>query len=189
MTALNISVAHSLDDAEEPAALGKCNATSTDLDFYAALDEWVGCRFQNVTIPPNATIDTCIIRFTAKTARGGVTCHRQDIACEDHDDAPAFVHDAVDNIPNRTRTTAQTIDWTPIGVIPDATIDTDDFTASLQEVIDRPGWASGQAIVVIFKGSGPETNFLDAHSYDHGSAYPQIRITYTPAVAGYALIF
>ena len=184
MTALNVFVAQSVDDAEEFSGTGLCVTGDGDLDFYGGIDEWIGCRFQNITIPAGSTIDTCIIRFTSAQDRSGTTPYLQDIACEDIDDAPVFVDAQANNIANRTRTTAKVIDWQPAGVVLDATFDTADFKASLQEVIDRGGWASGQDVVVIFVGAGAGDNRCEGWAFDHGSNFPQLRVTYTAAGGG-----
>jgi len=185
MADLNISVAAGSDDAEETSAPSVPNLTSSDLDFYNGTVEYVGIRFLNVTIPAGSTIDTVIIRGTAKTTRSG-SGHTQTIYCEDIDDAPTFTA-ANGNISSRTKTTASA-SWTPGAVTANNTYDTVDFTAVLQEVIDRGGWASGQDVAVIFVGSTWQDSARDWYSFNNGSNYPQIRITYTPPAAGGAAL-
>jgi len=186
VTALNIYVAANSDDAEEFNAPAVPGLESTDLDFYSQNDMYVGMRFQGLTIPPGSTILTAIIRMIAKTSRTG-TGHRQTIACEDTDDAGTFTT-ASGNLSTRTPTDA-TINWTSGNTSSGSPYDTDDFAAVLQEIIDRPGWASGQAVAFIFRGSGVRDHAQDCYSYDNGSNFEQLRITYTSPVGGYALVF
>ena len=186
MADLNISIIASSDDAEEPSAPAVPNLTSSDLDFYGGPNEHVGLRFQNATIPAGATILTAVIRFTAHNSRSPVL-HPQTIYCQDVDDAPTFTTDS-GNVSTRNKTNASA-NWQPSATTAEAQFDTANFAAALQEVIDRPGWASGQDVAVLFVGAGSEDNAADAWAFDHGSDVPQIRITYGEVTAGYALVF
>jgi len=188
MTTLNISVIASSDDAEESHAPTTPVLTSVDLDFMRHDYDYVIIRFQDVTIPPGSTINSVIIRMTAAGTRTG-TGHGNTIYCEDIDDAPTATTES-GNISSRTKTSASVL-WTPPAIEKESQYDTADFTAALQEVIDRPGWASGQDIAVIFIGTTQETGPRDFYAFDHGSDVPEIRIDYTAAVpvGGYALVF
>jgi hypothetical protein len=180
MTDLNISVAASSDDGEEASAPAEPGLISTDLDFYAGTDNYVGLRFLNVTIPAGSTIDSVVVRFVAVNNRTDV--HHQTIYCEDIDDAPTFTTDS-GNISSRTRTSASQA-WDPGDLTANASYDTADFSAVLQEVIDRGGWASGQDVVVLILGSTTQTVQGEAYSWDSSSNFPQLRITYTTGHAG-----
>lgn len=186
MAALNISVIASSDDAEEFNAPASPSLISHDLDFIQPIDAYIGIRFQSVTIPPGSTINSAVIRMTANLTYTG-TGATYTISCHDTDDAPTFTTDS-GNLSTRTKTTASVL-WAPGATTSGNQYDTADFTAALQEVIDRPGWASGQDIAVIFQGQDSGKDKRDYWAFDHGSDVPQIRITYTEFLAGYALVF
>lgn len=181
MTELNVYVAASSDDAEEPSAPSAPNLTSTDLDFYDGSSSWVLVRFLNVTVPAGSTINSAVVRFQSASTFGG-TGHSQNIYCQDADDAPTATTD-VGNISSRSLTSASAA-WTPPATTQNNYYDTADFASALQEVINRPGWASGQAVVVLFRGSTTQTNRSEMYSYDSGGDPPQIRIDYTTPAAG-----
>lgn len=135
-------------------------------DFYNAANlvagNWAGvlydfwCRFDGVTVPAGATIEDVYLTFQAWTEGGDGVGTKTNIYCEAADDpaAPANYGDA----DGRTRTTAFSA-WDDYD-FPDNTndYDTPSFVTALQEVIDRPGWASGQAIQVFVDDDGG-TNF------------------------------
>jgi hypothetical protein len=54
---------------------------------------------------------------------------------------------------------------------------TPNLAAVLQAIVDRPGWASGQAVVLIVTGSGKRV----AGAYDVGAnAAPVLHVGYRP---------
>jgi len=66
---------------------------------------------------------------------------------------------------------------------------TDDFAAVIQEVINQPGWASGQAIVIAWEDweERSPNAMREVHSYNSSSTTcPQLKITYSdpPPAAG-----
>ena len=83
---------------------------------------------------------------------------------QDTDSASQFTSTAYD-ITSRTRTTAA-VAWSPPawGSIGAAGVDqrTADISSIIQEILDRPGWSSGNALVNIITGTGTRT----AESYD-----------------------
>jgi len=104
-------------------------------------------RFANVTIPAGATITSAFIRFTSYSSKSGVTVNA---ACyfNDADDAsvPAD-QDAADALALTTG-----VAWNALGAWTDgSTYDTPSLVSDLQEVIDRGGWATGQAIMALAK--------------------------------------
>ncbi len=63
-------------------------------------------------------------------------------------------------------------DWTSVGSRgPDQR--TPDLSAVVQEIVDRPGWSSGNALVLVVDGSGGRT----AEAYN-GSAPPVLHLEY-----------
>lgn len=78
---------------------------------------------------------------------------------ESADNAAPFAS-ADGNVSGRERTVSQVI-WSPPAwrTKHEGGFDqrTPDLTDIVQEIVDRPGWASGQAIVFIFTGDGERT--------------------------------
>jgi hypothetical protein len=158
----------SADDADVDV-----NGSSIDLvghlDFgfggVAALH--VGVRFANVLIPQGATIDSAVVTFRAQSNQAG---NITDIIVrgEDVNDAAAFSTYA-DFIGRMTSSsTTNTVDW-------DITADwflniaysTPDISTIIQEIVNRPNWESGNAIVIFIDCSSiVGANDRIAFSYD-----------------------
>ncbi len=143
------------DDAEELISDGSMYRNSTDLemsydDFQGGL-QIIGMRFTGLAIPQGATIDSAYIEFEIDETDSGTT--NLVISGEEIDDAGTFAAGAND-ISNRTATTAS-VNWSPG---PWNTVNelhqTTDISTIIKEIIDRPGWVSGNDLVIII---GPGT--------------------------------
>jgi hypothetical protein len=176
-TVFEARVATGDDDAEERVSTGNVNLTSTDIELIAdnGNAQLVGMRFTNVTVPNGATISNAYVQFQVDETDSGVT--NVNIQAEDIDNAPQFTT-GNSNISSRTRTTASVawapVPWTTVG---DAGPDqrTPNIAAVIQEVVNRPGWSSGNDIVIIVTGSGERT----AESYNGvAAAAPLLHIEY-----------
>ncbi len=180
---ISISVSQSSDDAEQNTSTGAVVITSTDLELaYDGHDQIVGMRFQNVTIPQGATIDSAYIEFEcdAGTWTGDVYL---EIRGEDIDNAPTFTT-GTSNISLRTYTTASaswtiTAQWTV-----DSKYQSSDISTVVKEIVDRGGWNSGNSMVFkIAAASG--TNKREAEAYNgETAAAPLLVVNYTPAAGG-----
>lgn len=175
MTLFSATIVASADDAQEAAgtvtidggALNANNATG-----------YIGLRFQNVTIPAGATINTATM--DVYLVSGSFDDPDVTIYGHDTDDAGAFTTSSND-ISGRTATTA-TASWDASG-LGTGVKTTPDFASVIQEIVDRGGWASGQDIVIILKGDDAGT-LLRIRAYDSGSGdYATIDIDYTAAAA------
>jgi len=106
-----------------------------------------GMRFLNIGIPRGSTIHSAILRLNCRITRTATTVNTR-IRCQDADNPLAF-SDAAD-FDARDWTTAA-VNWDDI---PAWTSGVDyhspDFAACVQEVINRPGWAPGNALVVLW---------------------------------------
>jgi hypothetical protein len=171
-------VAASADDAEENTATGKVNRGSSDLELVdqGALFQLVGMRFNSLSIPQGATITNASIQFQADETHSGAT--NLMIEGEASDNALAFTN-ANANISSRTLT-ATSVEWTPAPwtTVGEAGSDqqTPDITSVIQEIVDRPGWSSGNSLAVIISGSGRRA----AESFNGDSAgAPLLHVEYT----------
>ena len=171
---LDIPVVASADDAEE-SATGSVSKTSSDLELVNdGSDQTVGVRFASVPIPPGATISNAYVQFeTDEVTTGAVSLLVQGQAA----DKPATFSSTAFNISSRPRTAAS-VAWVPP---PWPTIQvhgpdqrTPDITSIVQEIVGRPGWVSGNSMVVIVTGTGKRT----AEAFD-GTFATILHIVYT----------
>jgi hypothetical protein len=174
-------VGASADDAEEPAAGGTTDTGSSDLELIhdTGVDQIVGLRFQTVAVPQGATISNAFIAFTAN---GGDSADADlVISGQDTDDAAVFTETS-NNIGNRTTTTA-TVAWDNIPAWttdengPDTT--TPDLSTIIQEIVDRPGWVSGNDIVFIITGSPGDVRDADSWDTNNGPGAATLDFDYT----------
>lgn len=135
-------------------------------------------RFDNVSIPAGAEISSAVVRFTADGASAGATCNVQ-IYFEDEDDPDAPT--------NRTdqmgRDLTSAVAWNSIGAWSDGvTYDSPELYTILQNVIDRAGWNSGQALIVHIRDNASSSNAIRLlQPYEQspvGTLSAELRVTY-----------
>jgi len=104
-------------------------------------------RFRNVTVPAGATITSAKLQLygDATVVAGTGSC---DIYCVD-DANPGVPADATE-YDALALTTAKT-NWPAAAVTVNAWQDSPSFASAVQEVIDLPGWASGNSLAVVVK--------------------------------------
>jgi hypothetical protein len=177
---INRAVAAGTDDAEDNTSSGFMNLTSSDLELVTdgTINQRVGMRFVNLTIPPNATITRAYVQFTVKEAVGstGLSLTIKGFA---QDNTSTFTT-ATSNISSRPVTTATVSGWAPplwttIGA---AGVDqrTPELKTIVQEIVNRPGWVSGNALGIVVTGPGGVRN---AASFDNGTSQPVLHIEFT----------
>jgi hypothetical protein len=162
-------VVSSADDAEENVTNGAVSVTSSDLeltwdDHTGNFNQLVGMRFAGIDIPAGAVINNAWIQFTAEKTTNRVGS--LTIKAEASDDAATFTAGANSNISLRGKTSAS-VSWNP----PDWTVlneaganqRTPNIASLIQEVVNRSGWASGNALAVIISGN---TGERVAYSWD-----------------------
>jgi hypothetical protein len=163
---LDVPVAGGSDDAFEWSD-GKISRTGGDLelgfDRPKAMTTTTGIRFTGINVPRGATITGAYVQFQADEKNNDAASF--NVRAESSDNAAAFTSTAF-SISTRPRTTASAA-WAPAAWAAGAAGPaqrTSDLSAVLQEVVDRPGWAAGNALVVIITGSGRRT----AESFEGG---------------------
>ena len=170
-------ISASSDDAEERAS-GKVKLTSSDLElvFDRDGDQTVGLRFNAVTIPAGATILDAAVQF--ETDEPNTVATALTIQGENTDDAATFA--AISgNITSRPRTLAA-VAWSPAAwpTKHEAGLDqlTPNIAAVIQEIVDRPGWSSGNSLAVLISGTGERT----AESFDgrQSTGAPLLHVEY-----------
>ena len=149
-------ISASADDAEESSS-AVMSLTSSDLELvYDGSIQTVGMRWLNLPIPPGSTITAAYIQFAAKEAQSEVT----NLALQGQaTDNPTTFTSTTGNVSTRPRTTAS-VAWSPVawnvGEVA-ASQRTPDLTSVIQQIVSRPGWASGNAMVLIVTGTGHRT--------------------------------
>ena len=127
-----------------------------------------------MTVPKGATITNAYVQFTVDevtTAAASLI-----VAGQATDNATTFTT-ALRNISSRARTSAITAwapaGWPTVGVAGEAQR-TSNLSAVAQEIVNRTGWAEGNAMAFIITGNGKRT----AEAFE-GTAKPVLHIEYT----------
>jgi hypothetical protein len=171
---VQVRVAAGSDDAEE-SATGTISVGSSDLELvFDGTDQLVGMRFNGVTIPPGATITGAFVQFQADKATSTATS--LTIRGQAADNAVTF--SSTNKIAPRIRT-AIGVSWSPVAWTAAGQAGVGQQTPSLvsviQEIINRPGWRSGNSLAIIINGTGQRV----AQSYEGlSTAAPLLRVDY-----------
>ncbi|MBW1793387.1 MAG: hypothetical protein JRJ38_03000 [Deltaproteobacteria bacterium] len=183
---LDIRVCQSSDDAEERHTIvdnSWNNSTDLDLGGFgdATNDALLAIRFQNLGIPKGATINSAYIKFEAYADSSTLPANTSfTIVGEASDNADQFSN-GQDEISNRPDTTAPVaVAWNNVDAwTADDTYETPDLSAIVQEIVNRPGWSSGNAMVFKISGTGKrDAKAYDDEGYHHG---PLLHVEYSPA--------
>jgi len=170
-------VAQGSDDAEE-ASSGSVSLSSSDLELVTdgSTKQTVGMRFANLGIPAGATITSAYVQFTADESQSEATS--LDLRANASDNAPTY-STASQNVSSRPRTNAS-VPWAPgPWTAGQAGLDqrTPDLSRVVQEVVDRPGWSSTNALGLTVTGTGHRTAVAFEGS---ASKAPLLHIEYLP---------
>ncbi len=164
----------STDDAEEKFDGSYITTSSSDIEMM--YDSWnsqglqtIGFRFDNITIPANATISNAYIQFTADGSKSGnmsMTIKGEDVANS------ATFSNTTNNISSRTATTSVTTWNPPSWTDEDAGIGqkTPSLSAIVSEIITSNGWQNGNPITFIINGTGNSNDRRKAYSFDGNSS-------------------
>lgn len=179
-------VAASQDDAEENLTYHNSYYSSSDLDMGSfggvSSDSMVGVRFRDIAIPQGATITSAYLTFTAN-ANGTSNSQVMEIKIEgqDIDDAPVFTTNNSD-LSGRTKTSAS-VSWNVnVGWTANNTYPTADIKSILQEIVNRDGWKSGNAMAFMLSDQAANHGKRDVYPYNASPANaPLLTIVYTQA--------
>ena len=185
------------DDAEESAS-GGMSLTSSDLELvYDGSNQRVGMRFTSVAVPRGATITHAYLQFEADEAQSELT--NLAIQGQAADNAAVF-GTASGNISTRPRTVAS-VAWSPPawGLVSEAGPNqrTPELATVVQEIVNRTGWVSGNALAMIITGTGhrtarayegkPTGTPLLHIEYDNGPPQPPTNVS-APTISGIARV-
>lgn len=146
-----------------------------------------GMRFTNITIPNGAIITEAHLTLRCSVARTGETVNTR-ISAEDVDNAPTFADDRDAFDTRWANRTAARVDWDAIPVWSTGTnYDSPDIKTVIQEIVDRPGWNSGQDIVIFWedfedRSSHTAATYRQCYSYDGSVEFAsKLFVTYEAA--------
>ncbi|MDX1408542.1 MAG: Ig-like domain-containing protein, partial [Saprospiraceae bacterium] len=173
---LEVRVSASEDDAEERAS-GRVTFTSSDLELiFDREDQTVGLRFNGITIPQGSSITKAYVQFQVDETKS-VDPTLLNIQGQAADNALTF--DNVDGNISSRPTTAASVSWTPPtwNTVGEAGADqqTPDIKSVIQEIVDRPGWTSGNSLAIIITGTGQRA--AESYNGDQAGA-PLLHVEY-----------
>jgi hypothetical protein len=154
-SAIEVRIATGSDDVEEYVEGHDMYVDSSDLEMpyeddpsSAGDKQVIGLRFA-VPIPKGAQITKAYVEFSCDETKNGTNPVNLIIQGQLAANAPAFTTASAD-VTSRTPTKAQVKwaveNWTTTG----QKSQTPDIKMIIQEIIDQPGWASGNALVLVF---------------------------------------
>jgi len=168
------------DDAEEEVGNGTMYNTSSDLelvfDSFVNDDQFIGVRFNNVTIPAGKAISKAYIQFTVDELKANDPSTLQIFA--ENAANPASYSTTAFDISGRSYFN-DSVSWSPgtWDTVGNAGADqrTTDITRLVDSVRLNSGWSNGNAMAFMIKGTGTRT----AEAYDGtASAAPRLVIEY-----------
>ncbi len=168
-----IQVGASESDAEEDS-LGAVNLTDTTLDL-GGLYRKVGLRFANVTLQKNAPITRAYIEFSTAGQDSANTTFSIEAVAQDN---PTAFTTGIFNI-STLPVYSEAVNWVMnyAWVTTDEVHQSADITALVQKLVDRSGWASGNAMAFVI--SNGEDVFRKAKSWNADPAKaPKLHIEY-----------
>jgi hypothetical protein len=158
LTPVDVRVAASSDDVEESSS-GSMTLNGGTLHIGA---QTIGLRFNGLAIPRTATVVHAYVQFTVQNPQFLSTS--LTVQGQASDNAPTFTS-STRNVSSRPRTAAA-VAWSPpiwsLQGAADFGERTPDLAAVIQEIVNRPGWASGNSLAVILTGPGRR----DATAFD-----------------------
>ena len=162
------------NDSEEHESDGSIliNGQHLDLGYQGSNEQLVGMRFGNITIPKSAVITNAYIEFTARFSESKTT--NVTFFGEDVDNSVVFTTGNSD-ISNRPLTNSS-VNWSNVGSWSAGNVyNSPNLSNVIQEIVNRPGWISGNALTIIVDGTGQRS----AVSYDNNaSTAPRLVLTY-----------
>jgi hypothetical protein len=182
-------VAASDDDAHERADGTGFDSTLAQLESFGSGLAFVrahcAMRFTDIQIPQGAVISGATLRVYVPSLGDDRPWLR--IHCEDVDNAANFTD--TPDVTSRALTSAST-EWAVSDLGSIGYHQTPSFIQAIQEVIDRPGWAAGNALMVIFRGLTSSTpsgssGQLVIESFDEVGGHPaELTIDHQGEVSG-----
>lgn len=172
VTVSNI-IMESTDDAEQNGS--SMELSSTDLDIASRI---IGLRYRNVGIKQGATISSAYITFEAD----GDLTSTTTVTVRGHDTDNSSTFTSSNNDISTRTTTSASATWNNIPSWTEKQFyNSVSLVSIIQEIVDRPGWAAGNALAIIIEnGSGQR----EAETFDGDpSQAARLYVTYSPGGA------
>ena len=185
----DVAVSASSDDAQELVSNGTVTTNADPLHMsYNSGTYYTGLRFQNVQVPQGAKIINAYLEFQAGSQSGvNGDAINNVIAAEATDDAATFAATNY-NISSRA-TTTNFVTWSWAAAWTAGTLyRTNDISQVVREVVNRPGWTSGNDMAFRIAPDPTQTSKKIAKSYDNASwtstTSPRLYINYASSTSG-----
>ncbi|MHC4633547.1 MAG: hypothetical protein ACYS9C_20055 [Planctomycetota bacterium] len=167
-------------EQSNPTPTGTMDFGSSDLEFMNDGGvQTIGLRFTRVLVPAGATITKAYVELTQEEIEGSSTVYII-IQGELTANAPKF-ESTPGNISTRPRTTAVAKWAVEHWPVDNTKHQTSDLSAVIAEVVNQPGWASGNAMVLIFNQDPdiPSLSHRTCHKAATPDYEPMLHIEYT----------
>jgi hypothetical protein len=185
MPSVQYSIAATVDDAYEQGdgtfvwsgdfSIPIYSYTSAKSSNYKS----AGLRWDKVQVPKGVTISAAYARLFCYDP--SVDDMNAVIYGNDADDPNDFQVDS--QIINRVRTSAS-VSWVALS-LGAGWVNSPDISAIIQEIINRGGWAAGNAIVLLFIGNIDSTKHFEFRGYEWGSpGHAELHIDYEEPSSG-----
>jgi hypothetical protein len=135
-------------------------------------------RFTNITIPQAATINSAYVQFRAY----GTDSTSCILTVTGHAADNSGTFTGAGDAESRPSTSAS-VNWNVASWTSGNDYQSDSLTSIVQEIINRAGWSSGNAISIFFKNNG-SAGQRSANSYEAGSNIPFLYIDYSTGGGG-----
>lgn len=180
MAITTLQVASSAADAQQVLSNDSMDLTNAAIRPGAGANKWAIFTFVSPIPAGSAIVSTYMILHMPNSGQDNIGL---DITCELIGNSPLAV--SVDNnISDRTRTT-NVVNWTNTNAASSSNVDVNspEFVAALQEVVDLGGYAENNNISVIFEGLSGDPNFWSWDRVPDKTNAPRLYVEYTPPVA------
>lgn len=173
---LTVQVNSGTDDVNEDGTSFVSNGTTDWLGTASsAASSFAGLRFNNISIPKNATITSAQLQFYS--SQGQWNSISLSIAGQAIGNSPTFSSSSKPS--QRTLTTTKIAHSSNINWAINTWYTLNDVTPVIQELINRSDWSAGNSLSLILKGTGSAWGRKFVKSFEAGSTLaPRLVITY-----------
>ncbi|MCP5152286.1 MAG: VWA domain-containing protein [Chromatiales bacterium] len=182
---IELQIAAGADDAEQSPLFMNNSSNQIELTDDGSGNRTDGWRFNGVTIPQGATVLHAELDFRSRSNRDGTT--NLTFVGHDVDDSPTFP-----NSPSSSDTpydrlgalTTASVDWNDVPEwFTGERYSTPNLASIVQEIVGRPGWASGNSLT--FLATGTAGSLRHSSSYNDSPSRAAIfRATYVDGAGG-----
>ena len=151
-----------------------------------------GIRFLDITVPKGDIIIAAYLTLKCSYSRD-LTIVKCRISAEKEDNPATFADNKATFDTRWANRTTERVDWDNIGAwVQNTSYNSPDIKDVIQEITDRPGWASGQALVIFWEDFEDRSTHASqvrrtAYAWDYGDGANKAILTIeysAPAAAG-----